>query len=65
MHAFDMISLQYPTVTICPPPTMGAKEYDSWNFIRAAYNQFAFTCYSDEECQKTQIIRKVIFVLKL
>ena len=60
-----MISLQYPTVTICPPPTMGGEEYDSWNFIRAAYNQFAFTCFSEEECQRTQMIRYVIFINKL
>ena len=41
---------------------MGGEEYDDWNFIRAAYNQFAFPCYSQKDCQKTEIIRKGILM---
>ena len=61
MHLISL-GLQYPTVTICPPPTTAGKEYNSLSFIRAAYNQFAFVCSSEEECQKTRIIRKVFFL---
>ena len=46
----DIRSVQYPTITICPPVTV-----KPWNLPRIWLNTFPFKCESNEECANNSI----------